>query len=570
MKNAICSLLLLAMVICTITVTPIQAVTENSSTYEKAVDLKVLGLWVNNIEIKLGQTPSKVEGVCMLVELLGKDQEISKLKYTHPFTDVPSWAEKHVGFIYKNGLESGISGSLFGSTKPLTAVQYLGYILKALGYDDKNGDFNTDNIFEKSVQTGLLNSTEAVTLKNKSTFLRDDLIELSYKALKIKLKSSNMTLLDKLITQDKTVYKEAATLLGLYTSDLQNEIGNIMDYEPVLTSMGYVANNSDDLFRIMRKEINEYKTTINIDYSKYQGDALKDFEAAYKRAYNAVNKSTGVSDFISSWKYSSQNCLLNITINYRFPLSEFQIKKKRVAETINKARHIVADIIKPGMSDYDKELVLHNYIVKNTKYDYNNFISGNIPESDFDAYGNLVLGKSVCQGYSTTMKLLCDLAAVECIIVSGETKNTSKWLSHSWNIVKINGDYYHVDVTSDDPVMKSGKETLTYYYFNLPDAELSKHYRWDKSGYPACKSVAYNYYYKNGLVVNNIKEYTNALMSAVKKREPKIELKVKDYTDSVYSDPTTIMFKTNDVSTFNYSINNRLGIISITEIKYRS
>lgn len=569
MKKTACRAIIAACLLLMTLTIPAFAATSGSSSLEKAIDLKILGLFNGTDNgFDLERAPTRIEGAAMLLRLLGKEQEAINLNFSHPFTDVPSWANSLIGYMYRYGLTTGTGAATFGSTEQLTARQYVTFVLRALGYDDKNNDFKYENALDKAIQAGLLSTSEANLLKTGSTILRDDLAGISYNALKTKLKASSSTLLDKLAVQDKAVSKVTAAALGLYTSDLQDEYGNVASYKPVFTAKGYAAKNSTDFFNILKSSFYLNQTQIRINIGSY-GDALKDFRAVFDRACAAVSKVTGVEDFISSWKYASDGTTLTLTVNYRYSKFEFQTLQQQAADTLNIARSIVAEYIDKGMSDYDKELFIHDYIINYAKYDYANYRAGKIPDVSFTAYGCLVLGKAVCQGYSEAFKLMCDLSGLECIVASGESQASGRWEGHSWNIVKVDGKYYHVDPTFDDPVSDSGKDILTYYYFNLSDSELSKKHRWNVSDYPVCSSMESNYYYKNGLVVSGIAEFEDAIMDALAQRETKIELKVKDYTEKVYANPSDIVFKYDDVTGFKYSSDNHFGIVSITDIKYR-
>jgi hypothetical protein len=95
------------------------------------------GMPVFNLENKL----SRQEATALLVRLLGKEAEAQKENFDTPFTDVDDWAKPYVGYAYNQGLVSGIGETSFGSKNSISATEYLTLILRALGYDDKQGDF---------------------------------------------------------------------------------------------------------------------------------------------------------------------------------------------------------------------------------------------------------------------------------------------------------------------------------------------------------------------------------------------------------------------------------------------
>lgn len=76
------------------------------------------------------------------------------------------------------------------------------------------------------------------------------------------------------------------------------------------------------------------------------------------------------------------------------------------------------------MTEYEKELALHDYLIENCKYDRRSYENKEIPQESFNAYGALCLGTAVCEGYAEAMKLLLNRAGVECHIVTGVSKGS--------------------------------------------------------------------------------------------------------------------------------------------------
>ena len=152
-------------------------------------------------------------------------------------------------------------------------------------------------------------------------------------------------------------------------------------------------------------------------------------------------------------------------------------------------------VVKPEMSDLEKALVLHDYIALNTEYDYQGYLNGNLPNSVFTIEGTLVEGKAVCQGYALAYQYLLNKVGIESKYVASSAMN------HGWNLVKIFGRWYHVDVTWDDPVWDQLGQ-VKHQYFLLSDAGIMglKHYSWEvwdngTETAPAAVSEVYNTYF---------------------------------------------------------------------------
>lgn len=107
-------------------------------------------------------------------------------------------------------------------------------------------------------------------------------------------------------------------------------------------------------------------------------------------------------------------------------------------------------VVDTSMSDLEKALALHDYLVLHVAYNWQVAGGVSIETGDpaYTAYGALVNGDAVCQGYALAYKLLLNECGITCTTV------TSKQLNHMWNAVQLAGDpnWYYVDVTWDDPV----------------------------------------------------------------------------------------------------------------------
>lgn len=168
---------------------------------EKAMadDLKALGLFqgASDTDYALDRAPTRIEAVVLLLRTLGKENEVLTANYSHPFTDVPAWADPYIGYAYTTGLSQGVSAAEFGSGNA-SAAMYLTLVLRSLGYSDAAGeDFTWDNPYTLSEELGILQ--ERVDTEN---FLRGDIVTISHAVLSAKFKNTEETLSDRLIAAD--------------------------------------------------------------------------------------------------------------------------------------------------------------------------------------------------------------------------------------------------------------------------------------------------------------------------------------------------------------------------------
>lgn len=118
----------------------------------------------------------------------------------------------------------------------------------------------------------------------------------------------------------------------------------------------------------------------------------------------------------------------------------------------------------PEMSDRDKVKAVHDWLCLNVAYDFDSFLNGTVPEDSFHIAGPLTHGRAVCQGYAETFKGFMDMAGIECAVITG----TADGGGHAWNRVKVDGEYYYIDVTWDDPVPDRAGY-VRYQYFLTKD-----------------------------------------------------------------------------------------------------
>lgn len=163
--------------------------------------LKQMGLFLGTENgYELDRAPTRAEAIVMLVRLLGKENEARNGTWSTPFTDVPEWAEKFVGYAYENNLTKGISEDKFGTDEFVNAAQYLTFVLRALEYSDTAGDFIWNQSDTLAIKLNIINKGDFSNLE-KDIFLRKDIVSISYRALSVIMKNSKKALVNKLIEQ---------------------------------------------------------------------------------------------------------------------------------------------------------------------------------------------------------------------------------------------------------------------------------------------------------------------------------------------------------------------------------
>ncbi len=151
----------------------------------------------------------------------------------------------------------------------------------------------------------------------------------------------------------------------------------------------------------------------------------------------------------------------NVVTTVRFT---YLYDKATTAEKTAQLEAIVQEIVdaSPNGTQFDEVLYFHDYLVKHYTYDRRTPSDG---KEIRDVYGFFTEGKGVCQAYMQAMVLLCSARAIEAIPV------VSKDMNHAWNLVRIDGNWYHVDVTWDACNYQDGGNA--YHYFLLSDEAIT-------------------------------------------------------------------------------------------------
>lgn len=172
-------------------------------------------------------------------------------------------------------------------------------------------------------------------------------------------------------------------------------------------------------------------------------------------------------------------------------------------------------------SEFEKELALHDFLVKNCKY-----ITSDDKEGRFvsTAYGALVEKEADCGAYAKAIKLLLDRNGIESIVVGGKAGGER----HLWNIVKIDGAYCHLDASWNDGDIHDDIYIPFHAYFNLTDEMiLYDHFVDEKIKLPECTEDR-SYYLLTEVKTDSISEFEDIahrlIIEAIENKETYIEL----------------------------------------------
>ena len=143
--------------------------------------------------------PTRLQALIMFIRVLGEEDEALSYTGSHPFTDIAkgTQADKYVGYAYAKGYTNGYSANTFRPSQAIPANQYVEFILRAMGFSS-SANTTVSDALERALSSGILTDGAYAMLK-AGTFLRADLVYVSYYALDTPMAQGGQTLRDVLL-----------------------------------------------------------------------------------------------------------------------------------------------------------------------------------------------------------------------------------------------------------------------------------------------------------------------------------------------------------------------------------
>ncbi len=173
-------------------------------------------------------------------------------------------------------------------------------------------------------------------------------------------------------------------------------------------------------------------------------------------------------------------------------------ERKAAKEKLDLAVNTILNGRPTTTDEYETELYLHDKLVAGCTYD-TAATQAEYKESPnaYTAYGALVNGKAVCEGYTRAMQLLFKNTDIRGTLVAGQSRKTDE--QHIWNLVSINGNTYHLDATWND-----GSDLPMHNYFNVTtdQIKLTHSIADGQQGIVQCDAIKDNFFHRNSLYIN--------------------------------------------------------------------
>lgn len=302
--------------------------------------------------------------------------------------------------------------------------------------------------------------------------------------------------------------------------------GNIYDIDTLLSGSKAASSDSrytlctsqDDITSLLLQTMYENKDscTFNVpDKSYVDADAWLNSLAGLNKIHCEYITYSGFCQVTAQIEYWD-----NYPIIYAYRSNDISALNEQQTAMYDRYCDILSSTVSSSNPDVINELTVHDYIVNNVRYVLDR-------NSDSPAYDALFNGSASCSGYTEVFQTLMDMAGIRCIPVTGQAGGDS----HIWNMVCLDGQWYHVDTTWDDPV--GGDGTIRHNYFNITDDDILLDHTIE-SGHPAATGTDLAYYNVLGYTLfSSQSELNHYLASQIKSHAASCNFMTRGFTPDI-------------------------------------
>lgn len=293
-----------------------------------------------------------------------------------------------------------------------------------------------------------------------------------------------------------TIYNNSYTIANFQLCNTH------VDWEDI-----YLASSVEDVYSIMACSLGRLESGFHfvmVNGPQITSDTIT--QLADQLKHDSYFSYMGYHGNAITWRNSNDAPVVAYEVTFKYwdgvPVSTLAQWRQ---EAEDKAVQVSRELFALDMPDYKKELLIHDWLVNNNTYGSDT----DAPRSHM-AYSAFITGDPVCQGYAEAALVLFQAAGIPAQYVPGTGTNSSGITeSHGWNCVQLQGQWYFIDVTWDDPTSQNGTHQLRYDYFNVTTAQLGKDHSWDRSTTPNCTATRLSYDAVRALVDSDYGYYSD-------------------------------------------------------------
>ncbi len=290
---------------------------------------------------------------------------------------------------------------------------------------------------------------------------------------------------DSSASQGSTVVADGQT----ENTQLGEQTGIVHTGDEILRPYSYNQLNEKQLYiyDAVITAVEQLKTDVAL--STVMDISADDYCEVYQQIYNDEHALFYIDTKMQYAMNTNTKKLASAIIFYKYSDEKILEMQKEISAEVEKILAGVTD----DMTEYDKVKYFHDYLASTVVYDED-------AENCRDIYGVFVDKKAICGGYSKAFSLLCDKVGIETVTVTGDADGEA----HMWNMVKIDGQWYNIDVTYAVTESELGSY-VRYDYFCVTDEMLAgtRSVYEQIYTYPEATSQDCDYYVKNGLIADS-------------------------------------------------------------------
>ena len=385
-------------------------------------------------------TVTRAEAVTFLWRAAGSPAPGTSASSFTDVTDQNAYYYKAVLWAVEQDITQGVGGGRFNLTGTLAYDQIFTFLCRFAGEEASGDDWSAAAV-TWARDSGL---TDGLSFSAKANCPRSDVVYCLWKQL------GDGEGQESADPEQPTLSNETGATLAITTGFLDRK--SAID----ISDFGLEASQAEKLALAIADMDGENPYGItHLNAYEQDGQIAKTLAVYYT---NSTISITTVAD--SDWRYISDAALAE-------------------------ADRVVDTLITSNMSDYDVVKTLHDYLVTHCDYDYRVDI-GNMPFVSHQAEGALLNGTAVCSGYAKAYEALLDAAGIPNVTITGYASGY-----HAWNLVQVDGAWYHVDATWDDPTTRGG-DYVRYTYFLKSDRVMVSRSHRDWETVHDCTSTKYD------------------------------------------------------------------------------
>ncbi len=276
------------------------------------------------------------------------------------------------------------------------------------------------------------------------------------------------------------------------------EVQTAADMEPIIVELNPEQTEQQEALQAIAQAVLGHQPTVDVtQYGLTEESLIHIMEVEMPTEYpmamelDSYTYGMGVKDHLIKY------------INFVYPYHAAETAGRQ-AQTEQVIQTVLSGI-DLALSDVEKVKAVHDYLVSTVAYDMDTLKNSPQTRTIYTAYGALVERKAVCQGYALAFQLFMQRLGIESVFVS------SALMNHAWNMVKLDGNWYHVDCTWDDqyPDIPGQIQYGTFLVSDLRIADSqNQHYGWSPKDYPKAESTLYDRFDWNAAPVQQPEQKT--------------------------------------------------------------